>query len=235
MNILITGTSRGLGEALAREYLSQGNTVFGISRASNPELLNNKNYIHLSMDLNKDQDMTKALRNFIGEEKIIDLVILNAGILPEIDVMINIPVSEIKKVMQVNVWANKYLLDALFKLRHEVQQIIAISTGAAVSGARGWNAYAISKAALNMMISLYSKEFPQTHFTALAPGVIDTGMQDYLCSLPEEKNFPVIQRLKEMREKGEMLTPEEAATNLIRVIPLLKGYDSGEFVDIREI
>jgi NAD(P)-dependent dehydrogenase (short-subunit alcohol dehydrogenase family) len=235
MNILITGSSRGLGEALAMEYLKKGNSVFGISRSKSDILIKNSNYKHLHLDLNSEINIKEDVGHFLKETETIDLVILNAGILPSVDDMEHTSLDEIKKVMQVNVWSNKLLIDALSKNRKEIKQIVAISSGAAVSGARGWNAYAISKAALNMMISLYSKEKPETHFTSLAPGVIETGMQDYLCGLPKEKDFPVIKRLKEMRANGEMMTADEAAENLIRVIPSLLRFESGRFMDVREL
>jgi NAD(P)-dependent dehydrogenase (short-subunit alcohol dehydrogenase family) len=235
MNIIITGTSRGIGKALARKYVENNNSVFGISRNTSKELIKYDNYNHLSIDLGDDKDLKESFKNFIGEGQSFDLVILNAGILPEINDMINTYMEELKKVMQVNLWANKYIIDALFVLNHKVNQIVAISSGAAVSGSRGWNAYAISKAALNSMISLYSKEIPETHFSAIAPGVIDTYMQEYIYNLPEEHHYPIIQRLREMRDRNEMYTPEEAAKNLIRVFPLLKRYESGAFVDVREI
>jgi len=186
------------------------------------------------LDFKNLDEIEEKLIGFIEEIRVFDIVILNAGILSEIKDMIDTTMNEISSVMRVNVWANKEIIDTLFKLNPKVQQIVAISSGAAVSGARGWNAYAISKAALNMMISLYSKEIPQTHFTSLAPGVVDTEMQEYIFNLPAEKTYPVIQRLKEMKKNGEMPDPDAAAKYLVRAMPLLKDYESGVFVDIRD-
>ena len=234
MNILITGTSSGMGNALARFYLKNGDIVFGISRNYNDNLSGYNNYNHLSLDL-MDENTSGEIKDFLRDTKILDLVVLNAGILPPVNDLKNTTMSDINKVMRVNVWANKEIIDTLSEIFEEIKQIVAISSGAAVSGARGWNAYAISKAALNIMISLYSKEIAGTHFSAVAPGVIDTGMQEYIFGLPEEKHFPVVKRLREMRDNGEMLSPEEAAKNLVRVFPLLKQYKSGEFIDVRDI
>lgn len=234
MNILITGTSSGMGNALAKIYLEKGNIVFGISRHYNHNLSGYPNYNHLSLDL-MDENIGGEIRGFFKNTKILDLVVLNAGILPPVNDLKSTMMSDINKVMRVNVWANKEIIDTLSEISEEIKQIVAVSSGAAVSGARGWNVYSISKAALNMMISLYSKEMPDIHFTALAPGVIDTGMQEYIYGLPEEKHFPVVKRLREMRDSGEMLSPEEAVKNLVRVFPLLKRYKSGEFLDVRDI
>ena len=96
-------------------------------------------------------------------------------------VLWELAVDEMKRVMEINVWANKTVLDWLHNSAVRVDQVVMISSGAAVLGNRGWGGYALSKAALNMLARLYAHEFPQTHLCALAPGIIDTAMMDYLC------------------------------------------------------
>ena len=53
---MITGTSKGIGEALAQKILQEGNTVLGISR-NRSEMLRSENYHHLSFDLNETSKM----------------------------------------------------------------------------------------------------------------------------------------------------------------------------------
>ena len=60
-------------------------------------------------------------------------------------------------------------------------------------------------------------------------------MQKYIYSLPVEKTYPVIERLKEMRDNGEMPDPDSAAKYLIKAMTILKQYESGAFVDVRDI
>lgn len=166
-----------------------------------------------------------------------DLVILNAGILNDIRDLKDTDIEEIKKVMDVNVWANKVLIDVLFEQLDSIHQVVAISSGAAVSGTRGWNAYALSKATLNMLIDLYSREHPQTHFCALAPGLIETGMQDYLNNLPEayEKKFPMVKKLKEARGTDNMPKSKEAAVIVANAIQKITDHESGNFLDVRNM
>ena len=137
--------------------------------------------------------------------------------------------------MNINVWANKVLIDVLFKHVRRIKQVVAISSGASVSGSRGWNAYALSKATLNMLIKLYSKEYTETHFCALAPGLIDTNMQDYIYNLPDEEKFPVIQKLKKARGTELMPDSGKAAGQIAQAIEKVKGLESGSFVDIRDL
>ena len=54
----------------------------------------------------------------------------------------------------------------------------------------GWNGYALSKAALNMMMKLYAAERPGTDFSALAPGLVDTAMQEAMRQQPADPLFP---------------------------------------------
>lgn len=237
MNILITGCSSGLGYGLAAHYLNRGHKVFGISRSSNEELNRHSHFSHLSLDLSEFEEICTKIPVFIKNITVMDRVILNAGILNAIKDLKDTGIEEIKKAMDVNVWANKALIDVLFNLFDSIHQIVAISSGAAVSGTRGWNAYSLSKATLNMLIDLYSREHSQTHFCALAPGLIETGMQDYLNSLPKsyEEKFPMVKILKDARGTHKMPKPLEAAVIIADAIQEVRSYESGSFLDVREL
>jgi len=133
-------------------------------------------------------------------------VVLNAGVLGEFGDMREIPLRKFREVMDVNVWANKVILDTLLDLGIEIKQIIGISSGAAVNCNRGWNAYAISKAALNCLLRLYAREMEGTHIVALAPGLVLTPMLEEVMR-QDERLYPSVKRIKESPKR----TPEEAA------------------------
>ena len=235
MNILITGCSKGLGYGLSRFYLDGGHKVYGISRSGNAGLENYPAFYHLGQDLSDFESVRKNIPGFLHELKKLDLVILNAGILNDIKDMKDTSLDEIRHVMDVNVWANKVLIDCLFDELDEIVQIVAVSSGAAVSGSRGWNAYALSKATLNMLIDLYSREREKTHFIAMAPGLIDSGMQDYISGLPGEIDFPVVKKLKEAKGTEQMPPPARAAEIVADAIEKAMNYESGSFVDVRQL
>ena len=235
MNVFISGTSSGLGFGLARHYIEAGHTVFGISRSMN-EVLNSYSGFHfLVQDISLFREVKINLVSFLRDVKVLDLVILNAGMLSEIKDLKDTSLEEIKKVMDVNVWANKVLIETLFHETDQIHQIVAVSSGASVSGARGWNAYSLSKATLNMLISLYAKEFTKTHFCALAPGLVDTDMQNYIYSLEEVEKFPIVQRLKQAKGTENMPKPEEAARVFAEAVDTVKNYESGTFLDVRKL
>lgn len=235
MNILITGTSRGLGFGLAKSFLEKGHTVYGISRNLNTELEVYDQFFFLNQDLSRFEETQKYVHQFMKSIKTLDLAILNAGVLSTIEDIEKTSLDEIKRVMDVNVWANKVLLDTLLETIGHVKQVVGISSGASVSGSRGWNAYALSKATLNMLLRLYAAERTETHFSALAPGIIDTQMQDYISSLPDDPRFPVVKRLKEAKGSRHMPDPENATDDIVHAIKSLLNKESGAFVDIRNL
>lgn len=234
--ILITGTSRGLGLALAREFLKSGHEVRGCSRGPSP--LTDEyadSYRHQEIDLAGEAGARRAFGELIGGVECFDRVILNAGILPPIRDLKETPMDSLRETMEINVWSNKWILDALGCMRSKPGQVVAISSGAAVSGSRGWNGYSISKAALNMLVKLYAAEEPEVHFTSLAPGLVDTAMQEYISSIEKDADYATVRRLKAARNTPDMPSAEEAARSIIRLLEPLKEYESGTFVDIRKM
>ena len=226
-NILITGIGSGLGEALAREYLAQGYQVYAIGRSFPKALDVHPHFFFFPYDLSKTFMLQETVKEFI-QGHIFDVVILNAGVLGNIRTLRQTDLSNIKEVMELNVWANKELIDVLANVS-TVKQIVGISSGAAVNGSMGWGAYALSKSGLNMLLNVYAKELPDIHFTSLAPGVIETPMVRHIIDEVDDEVFTSAKRLKE----GHIQTPQEAAKRLIHIFPKILAYDSGSFLDMR--
>ena len=229
---LITGISRGLGRGLAEVFSAEGFEVFGCSRSGEAF---HKSIHHLACDLSKTTEIDQCFDSLLLEVQSLGVVILNAGIVGDIKDMSVTSVEELEKMMTVNVWSNKLILDYLLQSGIRIGQIILMSSGAAVLGSRGMGGYALSKAALNMLAKLYAHEFTSTHIVSIAPGLIDTDMMGYLCNDADSETFPALQRLKDARGTDSMQTPEVAARNILESLPALKGFDSGSFVDLRQI
>jgi len=235
MNIFITGVSSGIGHALSKQYLDRGDAVYGVSRREPEDLASHERFHFRPLDV-ADHERTPGVLTelFAGADRL-ELVILNAGILGRIGDMREIDLDEQKHVLDINLWANKTILDTLIDSQLPLRQVVAISSGASVSGNRGWAAYSISKAALNMLVKLYSRELPDVHFCALAPGIIDTEIQEELARLPDDERFPAAARLKAKRGTADMPEPGEAARTLIRTIDSLpEQIPSGDYADIRQ-
>ena len=229
---LITGISRGLGRGLAEVLIDEGYYVYGCSRSGQAF---NEQMHHITCDLSVVEDIHHCFEKLLANVQSLDVVILNAGILGDIKDMSATSVDELENMMTMNVWSNKVILDFLLQSDIKVGQIILMSSGAAVLGNKGWGGYALSKAALNMLGKLYSHEFSSAHITSIAPGIIDTDMMNYLCNDADSKAFPALQRLKDARGTDSMQTPEVAARKIVEALPILKNFDSGSFVDLRQI
>ena len=226
-NILITGCSSGLGLALSHYYLEKGFKVYGISR-NKPEI-NNPNFIHKSYDLSQISKIKDELSSFINDISQIQTAFLNAGMLGKIKILEELSTQEMQEVYNLNVYANKELLDIL---KHtKVKNILAISSGASLTGYKGWGSYSLSKAAINMLINLYSNEMPNSKLLAVAPGVIKTPMTDYIRFEIDSEIFTSAKKLSE----GIVQTPQETAIKIDTLINRIDEFESGIYVDVRKI
>lgn len=232
---LITGNSSGLGLGLTEVFLKRGYRVYGCSRRGCP-LTDDINDINdIQCDLSDFDQISARLEQLLQGVNALDLIILNAGILGEIKPMRENSLDELNQIMDMNVWSNKVILDWLLQSGMNVKQILLMSSGASVLGNSGWGGYAMSKAALNMLAKLYSHEFTRTHIAAIAPGLIDTKMMDYLCNEADSERFPALRRIQQARGTETMLTPVQAAERIASVLEDFIQFDSGSFVDIRQI
>lgn len=236
MNVFITGVSSGIGYGLAKYYLKKGDRVYGLSRRVPDDLIRHSGFSHCSVDLADHEAVLQVLPGFLSGVNQLDLVVLNAGILGPIGDMSTQTVASLQNVMNINVWANKTVVDEVLKNVTNVKTVIAISSGASINGNRGWGGYSISKAALNMFVKLYAAENAVTTFYAFAPGLVDTAMQDILCSDEMDKpTFPASAKLKVARNTPQMPTPEVAASQFADVFKTIANYPSGTYIDVRAL
>ncbi|RLJ71057.1 alcohol dehydrogenase [Hydrogenivirga caldilitoris] len=228
MKLLITGIGSGLGKALAEEALKRGYEVYALSRHMPQELTGKVKFV--KADLRELERVYQRLQKLLEGTSSLDLVILNAGILGEFGDMHEVPLHRFQEVMNVNVWANKVILDSLMAMGIRVESIVGISSGASVNCNRGWNAYALSKASLNCLLKLYSREMEGTHIIALAPGLVLTPMLEEVMKQDSER-FPSVKRIIESPKK----TPEETAKLIFESLPKLREFESGSYIDLRKI
>jgi len=232
---LVTGVSSGLGLGLAEALLERGWRVLGLSRRPPPEALLGAGLVHRSCDLREPAAPGPALGALLEGVEGLDLVVLNAGVLGRVGRLVDQPLEEAQEVMAVNLWANKTVMDHLHRWGRPVAQVVMVSSGASRTGNQGWGAYSLSKAALNMLARLYAHDFPQTHVSALAPGVVETPLMERLCADPRARAFPAVQRVCAARGTPAMPAPREAAERVLGALERLRERPSGDFVDLREL
>jgi len=230
-NIFITGHSSGLGLGLSRYYLQQGKQVYGLSRSNSP--IQHPDLHQSIHDLAQLDQIDVSLQQLLPDS--LDLVILNAGILGKINDLADTSLQEARTIMDVNVWANKLIIDWLIRHQVRVKQLIIISSGASINGNRGWGVYSISKASVNMMAQLYADEMPDTHITAYAPGLVHTKMQDYLCRDVDTRKFTSIGFLVKAYNTEAMPDIDSAAERIANSFVRCLTLKSGSFADIHQL
>ncbi|MCG7897430.1 MAG: SDR family NAD(P)-dependent oxidoreductase [Candidatus Thiodiazotropha weberae] len=228
----ITGNSSGLGKGLSQVLLNHDYRVYGCSRRGcNLQ----GDIVDQHCDLTRSETIPDNLEQLLNGVNRLDLVILNAGILGEIKNISDTSLDELRQIMEINLWPNKVILDWLLKSELNIDQILLMSSGAAVLGNKGWGGYALSKSGLNMLGRLYAHELGETHITAIAPGLIESTMMDYLCNEADSHAYPALQRIRQAREEGKTLTPTAAAERILKALPEIKGFESGSYIDLRQI
>ena len=228
-NIFITGTTSGLGKALAKTYSKTGYEIYGLSRTKSNE------YNHVTCDLERVYDISYKLSTLLKDVKEIDVVYLNAGVLGNIEYLNKIKLHDLETSFTINTWANKVIIDYMIMNNIEVKQVVAISSGASQKTYTGWGEYSISKAALNMMIQVYAEEHPDIHFLSVSPGPIDTPMQDYINKNIDGRKYKWKKKFSDMKKNNDLPEASWVADNLHQIMPTLKKYKSGSFLDLRNL
>jgi NAD(P)-dependent dehydrogenase (short-subunit alcohol dehydrogenase family) len=224
-NVLITGTSSGLGYALASIFLMKGYNVYGLSRGvSDLEITQEK------CDLSNLDTIKEHLSNLVGDIEL-DYVFLNAGMLGNIDTLSNVTIDQFNEIFNVNVLSNKIILDHLME-NNKPKTVIGLSSGAALKTYYGWSLYCTSKSAFKQLISAYSDEYRDTFFLNLAPGLIKSKMQYNIKSLDVGK-FPSLQKFHDAYD--DMDTPEVVAYKIVDNLNIFTNTESGGYLDMRNI
>jgi NAD(P)-dependent dehydrogenase (short-subunit alcohol dehydrogenase family) len=235
-HVFITGVSSGIGHSLAEAYLDRGCRVYGVSRRRPADLATRDGFAFESLDLCDHARIAPALESLLAGVDRVHLAVLNAGVLGPFGDLGQIPLADLGQVTDVNLWANKTLLDGLFSESRVIDQVVTLSSGASVNGNRGWAGYAISKAALNMLTRLYAQERPATHFCALAPGVLQTAMMEQLLSHPRDDRYPSLDVLRAKQNTPQLPRPEAVADRLIEAFARLPELvASGDYADVRNL
>jgi NAD(P)-dependent dehydrogenase (short-subunit alcohol dehydrogenase family) len=178
-NALITGASRGLGRALARDLAASGWRVIVDARsAADLEAASTvPGMVSIAGDLT-DADHRQALADVVGET--LDLLVLNASSLGQTPLppLATYDLDELRGVLETNVVGCLGLIQRVLPaLRAGNGRIIAISSDAAVEGYPGWGGYGASKAALDQVARVLAAEEPTLRVYALDPGDMRTQMQ----------------------------------------------------------
>jgi len=239
---IITGTSRGIGEALAKKVLEEGHTVLGVSR-NRSEKLHSPQYHHLSFDLSDTAHLDQVIENAsdILTKSGFDFVCLvnNAATIEPTGVIEACPAPEIEAHVKIDL-ISPMLLTSLFIGRFSSlnarKKIAFISSGAAFHASPGESMYCSTKAGLLMFAQCVGLEQAdrQDGFEVLSigPGMVDTAMQLVIRSKTREE-FARADFFKQAFESGRLQDPARVAEKILAVLE--NRYEQGKYVSVNEI
>ncbi len=179
--VIITGTSRGIGYEMAKQFAHNDFQVLALSRNQKPlEDLALKNITAISVDVCNDNDLQKVT-SFVEEEwKEVDIIIHNAGFL------IHKPFTELTKddfqrVYDVNVFGVASLTQLMIPFLKKGSHVVTISSMGGIQGSLkfpGLAAYSSAKGAVITLSELLAEEYKEqgVAFNVLAIGAVQTEM-----------------------------------------------------------
>jgi NAD(P)-dependent dehydrogenase (short-subunit alcohol dehydrogenase family) len=180
-NIVITGSSRGIGFQLAQLFADEGHKVLALSRNNAPiAALNHGNISSFSFDLAKESDYDQ-LEEFIKNNwKQVDVLINNAGKLLN-QPFLETSMEAFEEVYKVNVFGVANITQRIIPLMPKTGHVVTISSMGGVQGSMkfaGLSAYSSSKGAVITMTELWAEEFKESgpSFNVLALGAVRTEM-----------------------------------------------------------
>ncbi|MCC7289920.1 SDR family NAD(P)-dependent oxidoreductase [bacterium] len=239
---IITGTSKGLGDALLKETLSRNNNfVFGLNRSKCN--LKSGNYLDIRCDLAEYEQIEKAFEliyRTVSESSVESLVLINnAGIVDPIGYIQTLNSNQIENAFAVNVFGvintTKLFIKYFSKFKSN-KTIVNISSGASSKPTAGWSIYTSTKSAVEMFtksvaLEQENEEFPVKVF-AFQPGKVETPMQEYVRS-QSSKDLPSVDIFINSFKNKENYSPKFVAEMLIRLIN--DWGENGEIYKAREL
>lgn len=181
-NIIITGTSRGIGFELVKLFSEAGHQILSLSRNDNPiSALNLKNVTTLAFDLSVVNDY-KKVSDFVSNNwnNKVDVLINNAGLL--INKSFNdLTINDWKSVYDVNVFGVAELIKTTLPFMTSGSHVVTVSSMGGIQGSMkfpGLAAYSSSKGAVITMSEVLAEEYKeqQIAFNVLALGAVQTEM-----------------------------------------------------------
>jgi len=182
MKIVITGVTRGLGQALAEHYMQAGHTVIGCGR-SGPAIfdlrMDHPEHHFSVVDVSLDHKVALWAIEVLGTYGPPDLVINNAGVMNRLAPIWEQTDAEISKMVEVNIRGVTNVI------RHFVPPMVAKGEGVIVNFSSGWGrsvspdvgAYCMTKWAIEGLTKALAVELPDGMAAVpLNPGLIDTDM-----------------------------------------------------------
>ncbi len=242
---ILTGGSRGMGLAMARQLLRPGNTLVSIARNANPELAApaGATLEQWTLDLSQGAQAAERLRAWLAAQPAgrfaSATLINNAGVIPRITPLSDSDPADLAHALRVGLEAPMQLTAAFLGATGGwtvPRKVLNISSGLGRRAMASQAAYCAAKAGMDHFtrcVALDEAAKPHgAQVCSLAPGVIDTDMQIQLRGA-DPAAFPDVQNFANLKTGGMLTSPADAAA---RVLAWLQRPDFGTnpVADVRE-
>lgn len=190
---IVTGATRGLGRSIAERLLEEGHRVVMCAR--------DENAVRQSTDQMTRVGPAVGLAGSIADPAFADQlvataasigdlegIVLNAAVLgsPPLSAVTDLSPTDLLEVLNVNLMGNLRILKQAHPHlnSHPRPQVLSLTSDAAWAAYRGWAAYGLSKAALDLLVLTYSAENPAIRVFVVDPGDMNTRL--HRTALPDE-------------------------------------------------
>ena len=246
--MIITGASRGLGQAIARELLADNRHLLTIARKPDPSLAEDARAASCrleqwALDVGLDAGVGARLEVWLGalaRDRYSSVTLINnAGAIGPVGGVERTRPDDVSTVLRVGLEGPINLTAAFLRATAQwpgQRRVLNISSGAGRNPIAGWSVYCAAKAGLDhfsRVVALDESQKPNgAKIVSLAPGVIDTDMQGQIRAAPTI-GFPDKQKFLDLHAKSQLATPQHAAA---RVLSYLWRADFGKnpVADVRD-
>jgi NAD(P)-dependent dehydrogenase (short-subunit alcohol dehydrogenase family) len=238
---VVTGHSRGIGEAVAEHLLARGAKVLGVSRHGNARLRDRfpETLAEVALDVADAHALlrwfgSRMLERFLGNAET-PLLVNNAGVLQPIGPLETQELEEVSRAVAVNLGAVLALSAAFVHATADAKErrILQVSSGAARKAYAGWSIYCATKAGLDHHARCVALDrTPGLLISSVAPGVVDTEMQAEIRASTDQR-FPDRQRFVDMHRDKALPSPDHTGGRLVEYV-LSDGFGAEPVFDLRD-
>ena len=228
MNIIITGSNRGIGKTMIEAFSASGYNIWACARKKKPEFESWLNQIAetsgvwikpVYFELTDKDSINVGIRSILDDGQSIDVLVNNAGI-STVGLLSMSKVEEIEDLFSVNYFAMLRIIQKISKRMARQKKGVIINMGsiAGIEPQAGKIAYGSSKAAVMMMTKCLAKELGPMgiRVNAIAPGPIETEMihqynDEMLTKLASESALRRLGKKEEIAQVAVFLASEQAS------------------------
>tara|TARA_Y100000589_G_C27116829_1_gene614605 strand:+ start:582 stop:1313 length:732 start_codon:yes stop_codon:yes gene_type:complete len=210
----ITGTSKGIGKAVAELLLTKNYIVFGYSRTNT---IKHQNFKFTRIDLSNLKDVLELSFPKLNNTEV--LLINNAAIIGEILPLDCKKEYEIIDEYNINIIAPTILSARFIKAFKENKKIILnVSSGASEKAISSWSTYCSAKSALDRLTHVVAEEnHKNLTIFSVNPGVVDTKMQEKIRNA-NPNLFPLLSKFSNYYYNNELEKTKTVAQKFLYII-----------------